>query len=204
MRTLILAISLLLAGTAYSAPQTDPDAEREALANGVVDMLAKSETARAASSIHYPAAYSQAEREKDVASVAESLDFLIERFGTLIEFEKRRTPIDFYSAEVSGGTVEYWASLSPLDTIDFVYSAEFSKSGSGVIILSLFRRPSFTGPQVFRLGFGLPLSRPGAKAFIIDATVDMLKSMELSLPPNIRELIESSIQVERFETNEEH
>jgi hypothetical protein len=173
------------------------------LAERVASLLQAGDAASVAELLHYPPSYSEVERTADVAEVQKVLVFLIDRFGLPTDLKVNDAPLTFYEFGSSGGTVEYWASISPLETRAFMYSASFSKLGPGLLQIHLFQPADQSTLELQRVGFGLAASSPSARATMISTIVDLQKHMGRPVPPNYVEMLEQGLQPSSFQPPEE-
>jgi hypothetical protein len=81
--------------------------EAETLANRVVELLSKGEPRSVARLMHYPAAYTEKQREKDMTEVETLMSLLLRRFGTPSAAKHEIRPVAFF--EMGGGGAEYQA-----------------------------------------------------------------------------------------------
>ena len=198
-----LLVTMLATTAAWGTPKTDRSIERKPLANRIASQLAKQDSAAVANSLHYPPSYTASEREQDVADVKKSFEFLFSLFGTVSNVKPHHLPVDSYELTFSGGLLPYWESLSPIDSVDFVYTAHFDKAGPGIIKIILFQHPSFAAPQVWRAGFGLIADRTDAKQFIIQTFQQHSVLMGDPLPPELLKQLENMPPVKSSPSSEE-
>lgn len=205
-RSVRFLVLLTLVSLQPSIPGTATTSRAEAqqsLASRAVDLLERRDTSALAALLHYPPT-AQTERAKDIAAVEKMLQFLLSRFGAPSEVKPwRGGAVSFFEVGVSAGTIEYWQSLSPFETIDNVYSAKFERFGFGIVKIEAFKHAAMTTPQVRTVAFGLLTSRSDAKSLIIQATRDMMAVMEVPLPPNIVELLDQQLRPVDYRPPEE-
>jgi hypothetical protein len=142
---------------------------------------------------HYPVTYSTEEVKSDASGVAASLQFILDRFGAPRNL-KPVSESSFYELGAFGGTNEYWRSLSPFESITFVYSAEFSRIGAGYFKVQVFKHHTRESREIQSIGFGIPESTPNAKAMAIDLILALMEARQMPTPPNFRELLEGQLQ----------
>jgi hypothetical protein len=73
-RIAISILAILIALPSLAADDSAAAKDREALAKRVVELLAKRDSKTLARRMHYPASYTDAQRDADVGEVEESLD----------------------------------------------------------------------------------------------------------------------------------
>jgi hypothetical protein len=194
MGKLIGIAAIIIAMSSLSAAEPVAPHEAETLANRVVELLSKGDPRSVARLMHYPAAYTEKQREKDMTEVETLMSLLLRRFGTPSAAKHEIRPVAFFEMGGGGGDLPYWQSLSPFQTYDVFYSAQFSRLGTGVIKVRVFRHPSVSKPEVQWVGFGLPVTRADAKSQIISMTKEMMRLQGMTLPPNIDEILEQNIK----------
>jgi len=84
-----------------------------------------------------------------------------------------------------------------------VYSATFERLGLGIVKIADFKHASMTTPEIRTVGFGLLTSRSDARSLIIETSRDMMKIMEVPLPPNILELLDQQLRPVDYRPPEE-
>jgi hypothetical protein len=156
-------------------------------------LLARADSKALAASHHYPDSYTADERAKDVSDVEKSLNFLFESFGKPQNLRPTHERVTFYEMGAGGGTVPYWASLSPLAEQTLTYTAQFPNLGPGYVVLSVVRVQGGS-PELRAISFGLPLSSPTAKSTILNLTADLMKQMGISVSDEVRKALVEQLQ----------
>jgi hypothetical protein len=188
--TLLLIFALL--ADSGAADTADLGAARE-LAREAIRLAMVPNPRDLADRLHYPPVYSESERKEDSLGVSESLQFLFERLGTPRDSRLYEEPVFLYEFGVTGGTLPYWESLSPISSIQFVYSVLFSHAGSGFLKFVIFRPSPNSSWEIQAVSFGLPES-PAAKVQMIELMLDLSAKKGLTLPPNYRHLLEEQLR----------
>jgi hypothetical protein len=196
MRTLVLASAVLIAMASLCAAESAAPHEAETLGNRVVELLSKQDSRSVARLMHYPAAYTRKQREEDMAGVESLISFFLRRFGTPTAVKREQGTVAFFEIGGGGGDLPYWQSLSPFETFDLIYSAQFSKLGAGILKVRIFRHPSVGQPEIQSVGFGLPTTRADAKSEMVSAAKEMMRLKGMPLPPNIDEILEQNLKPE--------
>jgi len=200
VRANVVFLSLAFTLTAGAAIEPHSAQDVHPLAKRVASLLEAGDSASVADLLHYPPSYSEVERTVDVAEVQKMLAFLIDRFGLPTDVKTHNTPLTFYEFGASGGTVEYWASISPLETHVFMYSVNFSKLGPGLLQIHLFQPADQSKLELQRVGFGLAASSPSARTTMIRIMVDVSKQMGQPMSPHEVEMLEQQLQPTDFQT----
>ena len=153
-------LACFLAGAAF--PVFASAKGEQAAAEAVLIKLVQGRPGEAAALLHYPPSYSLAEREEDAAGVTQFLVTHLEAFGSPTEPELHREPVTTVDSGVSGGSVPYWAKLSPFDSAQFLYRVTFSKAGAGFLKFVVFHHPDSDNPEVQSIWFAFaPENLPG-------------------------------------------
>jgi len=197
---------LLMAFALTAGAAIEPHSEQNVhpLAKRVASLLEAGDSVSVAELLHYPPSYSEVERAADIAGVQKMLAFLIDRFGLPTDLKAHDTPLTFYEFGASGGTVEYWSSISPFETRTFMYSARFSKLGPGLVQIHLFQPVNQSKLELQRVAFGLAASSPSARTSMIRTAVDLAEHMGTPVPPDYVEMLEQGLQPSVFQPpNEE-
>jgi hypothetical protein len=169
------------------------------MAKRVTSLLEAGDSNRVAQLLHYPPSYSEEERRADIADLQKMLAFFIDRFGLPSDLEIQDTPLSFYEVGASGGSLEYWANISPLEIRAFVYTARFSKLGPGILKIHLFQPAGQSKFELQGVAFGLKVSSPSARTIMIRTMVDLSKLMGRPMSPNDIEMLEQQLQPSEFQ-----
>ncbi len=184
----------MVASILLSAPAPPKNADTS---SGFVDralaLLTRGDAKALASIHHYPDSYTADERAKDVSDVAKSLDFLFERFGKPHDLRPARENVTFYEMGGGGGTVPYWASLSPFAEQSLTYAAQFPNLGPGYVVLAVVRVKGGP-PEIRAISFGLPSSSPTARSTIVSLTADLMKRMGIPVSDEVRKALVEQLQ----------
>ena len=200
MRKVIGLATVFIAMGSLSAAEPVAPHQAAMLTNRVIELLSKDDPRSVARLMHYPAAYTEKQREEDVAGVETCMSFLLRRFGTPSAAKRAIRPMAFFEIGGGGGDLPYWQSLSPFETYDIIYSAHFSRLGAGVIKVRVFRHPSGSKPEVQWVGFGLLAARADAKSEMMSMAKEMMRLKGIPLPPNIDEILEQNIKPGEHQT----
>ena len=185
------AISLLICClTAFTASAQN----RSAVAGRLVSEIAAGNTEQCAALFHYPSSYSESERAKDAAGVAESLAWLLAQVGKPSDITPHGSPAVFYPVGVFGGTNAYWESISPINETQFIYRATFASLGSGFIQVSVFEVEGASKPEIRAVGFGIPARNEGGLAKAIDLMLGLIEHANMPVPPDFRDTLEQQLQ----------
>ena len=191
----LAAAGLLLAATLLSGASQSPsgDAPTVRLAERTLALLARGDSTSLAALHHYPPSFSSDERAKDAAGVAGAIEFLLESFGKPERVPPNQTPVEFYVVGAGGGSIPYWASISPFSEETVTYSVRFSKLGPGFIQLSIVRVAG--GPAELRIiDFGLPKATPDSKSTMASLMVGVVGRMGLPVTDAVRKSIAEQLQ----------
>ena len=165
-----------LAALSCAAQDVRDETDLRRTARSIVRLLSQEDVTNVASQFHYPPSYTHQQKAEDQAHVEMNLRFLLDRFGSVSDVSQLSNPIDFIEVGVSGGILPYWETLSPLQTLDFVYSAVFGHIGAGVIKVSFFQYGA--GWELRGIAFGLPMTTPDALSIMETIMRELSDHME--------------------------
>jgi hypothetical protein len=196
-------LSLAFAITAGAAIEPHSVPYENPLAKQVASLLEVGNTDSVAQLLHYPPSYSEEERIADIANLQRNFAFLINRFGLPSDLRIQDKPLSFYEVGSSGGTIEYWANLSPLNIRAWVYLVNFSKLGPGILKIHLFQPKDKSKLELQGVAFGLAVSSPSARTTMIRIMVDLSKQMGQPMSPHEVEMLEQQLQSTEFQPPDE-
>lgn len=189
-RAVVVGVSLVVAGVAVAGLDETRMRAAEAQAGGVIKGVVAGDSRAVAELMHYPPSYTPEERKSDLTDVENGIRFLLERFGRVSDVKREEGHVSFFEVGGGGGDMGYWKSLSPMETVDVIYSAKFSKLGRGVIKIRIFWHGDGSAPGIFAVGFGLPVGRSDARTQIASAMRDMMSVRGEAVPPDFESRFE--------------
>jgi len=163
--------------------------ESDQVAARAIDALSKKDISKLAGLIHYPVDFTPEEVREDSEGISAGLAFLFERFGNPKDIRPHTGPSRFFEIGMFGGTTEYWESLSPFESRDYLFTATFD-FGTGFIKIRTFRHAQRNEPQIQAVAMGIPTHIPNSKTLAADAMVGMMKAMEIPIPDGYREFLD--------------
>jgi len=203
MRAGMALLSLVFAITAGAAIEPQSVPYENPLAKRVASLLEVGDTDSVAQLLHYPPSYSEEERTTDISNLQRNFAFLINRFGLPSDLRIQDKPLSFYEVGSAGGTLEYWASISPLDIRAYVYLVNFSKLGPGILKIHLFQPKGKSKTELQGVAFGLLVSAPSAHATMIRIMVDLSEQMGQPMSPHEIKMLEQELQASEFQLPDE-
>ena len=191
---IITTLLTIASGAAPSLASAQTSAE-QAQADSILTWLNAGKFAHVSSVLNYPPSYSSQERADDEASVAGGLKLIYGNLGRFTQSKPFTGVRLSYEVSAAGGTIEYWAGLSPMKTFDHAYNGVFEHFGKGFIVVRFARIQSKWQATtiVFQLDSRVPGSRSRAIDIISELVSQDAKSKGQSLPPNLREQVSASI-----------
>lgn len=154
VRSLFFAsVFLLLFASVGSTAEINMN-QLDALARTCIKLIQNGDFRGAAMLYHYPANYSAAELETDMAGVEKSLKIFVEEFGTFNQvtpLAEQKLNVNIFA---SGGTRKYWDQHK--DDFKIKMETNFSNFGPGFLIVHLV--DIVGAPEIKAIAFGLPVS----------------------------------------------
>ena len=179
MRSLVVFLAVISCFSSALAEGEDP----HAIATRIVDLLCAGDTATVASLLHYPPGYTKEERAADEAGVREQLDVLLQRFGKISRVVPPPSSVPAtVDLSVSGGTIAYYQSLGRMSGVSGPYAVISEHLDAAVIRVDFLKMGDSW--VLFRVSFGIPASRPEARA-LADEINRSLSAITPSPPPAI-------------------
>jgi hypothetical protein len=195
MRVCLVATAILLASPIAAGSDLT---SAKVLADRAIQLIERGSAEDVAELLHYPPTYTEAERKEDSGAVADSIRFLLGRTGQISNPKPWLKPAEFFEVGAGGGDMPYWQSLSPLRTIDYVYSVQYEKLGSGFLKVRAFKHPSIPKPAIMSIGIGFPVADPDSKKLVIALIRGLTEHKGHQAPPNLEEILEQTLKPEVY------
>lgn len=161
MKAYLVCIGAATLMAAAAVPQLSIE-----IADSIVEELAANDVAAVTRLLHYPAFYTEKERTDDESAVAVGISLLLDEFGQITQYERHEQPVIFYELTLSGGTVDYWESLSSMRTNETIYRASFEKVEDGIVKVVTFSSEEAAGIQ--SIAFGIKADADNARERITE------------------------------------
>ena len=164
-------IVLLLASLSPVHPAFGQDIE--AITASFFQFMKDGQFDEASRLFHYPPGLTDQKLSQRRKTVATSLQLLQKEFGKVIHRQVTQPPGQVLSVTVTGGSIDYWEQHPQYSTS--LLEVEFDKEGEGFLLVSFC---DITGElQIRSVKYGLLLSRPGAKARIIEVMRNIVRNL---------------------------
>jgi hypothetical protein len=190
-----LALLLLLSTVSCSREQTEDHEIGRLLPSAFVDADFSAVLER----IHCPPTYSDQECVDDRSGVVKGLEFLVETLGAPSKYSgPSKIPYVAYNIGAFGGDLAYWESISPFNTHEVVYEAEFPHYGSALIRVTLFRPADSDRTEIYEAGVSLPAQNPRAIREAATLTLGLAETMGVDLSEAAKEFLIRSISPKKI------